>query len=286
MFVNLADEQNLAGVAVKTPPATVTFVDDVTSSTGRCVLYNPTGVDAMTDVCFVEFDKIIASHYYGSFHAYLRLRQVGGAAGDFAARLSIRTKAGGLLLQSETYSLDPIPAAGADQAKWLLFDVGPIDTTPPQLLGDGEQFNEIQIAIGLSNANGAPGDLRLMDMVLLPTDEWASDSEDYTFGTAGLLAREVSDQLRYLDIDSIGNPRYVKRSLLRRADADDSINALWAFRSNGLSILQANSIQRIYILMARYFSSGSEDFWDSNPSIATTVQSFSRARYFSARGAR
>jgi len=286
LFVNLADEQNLAGIAVKTPPATVTFVNDVTATTGRCVLYNPVGVDAMADVCYVEFDKIIADHYYGSFHAFLRLRQVGGSAGDFEVRLSVRTKAGGLLFQSDTYTLDPIPAAGADQERWLLFDAGPINLVPSQFLASSDQLNEIQIAIGLSNANATPGDLRLMDLALLPVDEWASDSEDYTFGLAGLLAREVSDQLRYLDIDSIGNPRYIKRCLLRREDTEDSINALWVFRSNGPSILQANADQRIYVLMARHFASGGEDFWESNPSCSTTVQSFSRARYMSGRGAR
>ena len=116
-------------------------------------------------------------------------------------------------------------------------------------------------------------------------DEWSCDCEDYSQSIDGALMAELAYH-RFLDVDAISNPRRKQRALVRRNDAAESITSSWVYRANGVSVLQANSAQRIYAIFARYFISGGDAFWDGNPNIASSIQAFTVPRYFSARGAR
>ena len=226
-----------------------------------------------------------AQAYYGSYKCFLRLRQDGGSSGDFTFRVKVRTSTAGQIFQSQIFTLTPKPAAGADEDLWLLYDLGRIDLVPPQLLAASDEMNNLAVVLELGNSNGAPGDLYLLDMGFLPIDEWACDCEDYSAGTSGALMSGLTS-LRFLDIDSIGNPRRKKRLLVRGDDAIESIQATWVYRSNGISTVQSGATQRIYAILARYFESGGNAFWDANPDIASSIQAFTVPRYLSARGAR
>jgi len=251
----------------------------------RSLRFNPAGVAALDERVEILMNGEAAQAYYGSHKCFLRLRQVGGLGGDFTFRVKVRTSTAGMIFQSDLFVLNPKPAAGADENLWLLFDVGRIDLAPSQLLAFGDEMNNLSIVIELGNSNAAPGDLYLLDMAFLPIDEWASDCEDYSESIAGALMSGLTS-LRFLDVDSIGNPRRRKRLLIRGDNTTESIQATWVYRSNGISAFQSGATQKIYAIFARYFESGGNSFWDGNPNISSSIQAFTAPRYLSARGAR
>jgi len=284
LWLNTADVQNPDGMTIVLSNTAVTFADDGSTPTGRCILFNPAGVVALTDGFEMLLNGELAEAYYGTSKIFLRLRQVGGSGGDFTYRMRIETGTAGTIYRSAIMSVDPKPAV-ADEDLWLLIDLGRIDVVPPQLLADGEVFEDLRFVFEVGNSNAAPGDLRFMDLGFLPVDEWACDCEDCSNSEAASLMASPPDW-RYLDIDSISNSRRQRRVLMRKNDIYESIVANWIYRSNSASLLQANAEQRIYAIFARYFESGSESFLDGNPNITSSIQAFSVPRYLAARGSR
>lgn len=276
---------NPSGVTINRFNSDTNEVADTVSPLDQSTQFNPAAAVTLADRVEILMNGEIAEAYYGTFKCFLRLRQDGGSSGDFTFRVKVRTSTAGQIFQSQIFTLDPKTAAGADENLWLLYDVGRVDIVPPQLLASGDEMNNLSVVTELGNSNGTPGDLYLLDMGFLPIDEWACDCEDYSGSTAGALMSGLVS-LRYLDVDSIGNARRKKRLLIRGDDTADSIQATWAYRSNGISSFQANSQQRIYAIFARYFESGGESFWDGNPDICSSIQAFTVPRYLAARGAR
>src|SRR3990167_10429902 len=68
-YLNVADEQNPAGVTVAVVGADTSFIDDVEeAATGRCGQWNP-GVAALMDNRFsITLSNAIASDFHGRFH--------------------------------------------------------------------------------------------------------------------------------------------------------------------------------------------------------------------------
>ncbi|GAH09833.1 unnamed protein product, partial [marine sediment metagenome] len=81
---NASDEQNPTGLTVTADAGTVSEVDWARTATGRSMLWNPAGAVADVLLYHYDFSEALASEYYGRYHAYLRVEQVGGAVDDFS----------------------------------------------------------------------------------------------------------------------------------------------------------------------------------------------------------
>ncbi len=275
-FVNISDEQNLAGIAV-TVGANSTFGDDATTPTGRRLTYGALAGDTtFADRATITISTSIIKDFYGTFHLFLRGKQASGSSGDITTRVQIKTSSGGI-----TYTTPEIAFLGTND--WELLDLDAI-TIPaggrsikPSDLGD-----EGTITIQAKNDSGATRDVYYYDLVFIPTDEWAGDFTDKADIDDSIIGKQNGFK-HLIDIDSVTNPKVIGSSVIRQNDSNEKISAVYEFAANGHAMLQANATQRVYVLSAHI---GSNDEWLSEPWVAWSVQAFKNEQYLSMRGSR
>lgn len=272
-FINLADEQNNPNITVSVGGVACTFVDDVAAPTGRAI--NANWMGALPDTFTVEITGSLVTQYQGVFRAFLRLES---DAGITASETTFITELGYTTVNRG----GPFYVTTAQDHQ--VIDLGLLSFIPAFKMSDPIS----RIAIQFTVDNALNGDLNYYDLVLIPVDEWAVDSD---IGTGApfspLSAYEPAGGLTgggpvKLIIDSIEYPKqYLRTYSMTRTP---QVWEQWHKIANGPAILQANSQQRLWFLILR--NSIAPDTWYSEPEIAHSIQVFRQNRYKSLRGAR
>lgn len=273
--INLADEQNPAGITVSLLGVSTAWANDVEAPTGRRIAYAPALDETLGGAVRIALDDTIEPDFRGKFHAFLRCQQVGGSAGDISAALRIALWPNGPSAYDtdEQYTEHP--------GYWELLDLGRIQL-PNYTVDDGELLSTLYIDILLSNSNAPTADLYLYDLILIPADEFFVSASDYVTSTK--LSVQAHDYLDRIRIDSV---YYPKRRIRSHAELVATSEMVQPFRSIAAqsAILQANTTQRMYTLIGTYPVLSP---WPPHHpiEIASSVQLFATQRYFSMRGDR
>jgi len=267
-FINIADEQNNASITVAITAiggAAAAFADIYDAPSGR-------GVDiqgaAATDGASIEIAiaSPLAEEYYGTYHAFLRVRN--DDATDMSAYV-IGYVANQELGRTSTASIDNWNFAVQ------LVDLGRIDLSPSAMLA-ASLGNDMRLYAQIY----CNDHMYVYDLILIPVDEWAAhiyaNEYDRVFAIAQLSPDYNSGTS--IDIDSIGIP---KRPNNVKIMAGTSLRAIGRNEANGPSILQANTMQRLWILQGQRVS-----ILYAMPHMTATIDIERQARYLALRGGR
>lgn len=271
-YINIADEQNPAGITVATVGVLTLFANDPLSPTGRIAHYNPGGVVAMTTEVRLTFNAAIGSEYLGEYRCILRCQRTAGNEGDIGIRIATRNGIGSLNFVSDTQFVD-------STNDFEFVDLGAIKL-PGYKYNSGNDA-QFMMDIQLESTVAAPPDLYLRDLVLIPVDEFAYDTQssghdsDVTFGDS------AEWDGRYLDFDSITRPKESIVSVVRE-ETNDDIRTGWFTIANGSNMLQSNARQRLWFLSFHYLSGAIN--LTSKPWDCHTIQISKNQRYWSMRG--
>jgi hypothetical protein len=258
-YINLADEQNVAGITV-TAAGSCAFGNSLSAATGREVAYTAGGNGTVS----LQLDAAIGNHYYGIYHAYLRGTQDGGYAGDTTMDVLLELGSGDVI-QTHITGLQFEP-----DVDWYLVDLGRLEIAPPSFLDSDEGYDEHTITITVAGTQ----DVHLYDLVLIPVDEWAAEFVD---PEQGVSTNDRLELWRVLEIDSVRHPKQTLRAILYN-QLNQRIVGQWDKRANGPAMLQANAGQRVWFLTA---------LGDvSRPEVAFACQIEAVQRYLSMRGDR
>jgi hypothetical protein len=207
-------------VSSKSPCGYVCETADVTAS--------------LTEVCYWLIDPTVATQYIGSYHAYLRLDQTTGAAGDVKLRLKATMGTGYNVNYSDANKTAIVNFSHA-------VDLGKLTVSSPFTLRPGDQPSMLKFSVEIQNPLGR--EIDIFDLVLFPTDEWMG-----TFSTtsAGLTNATGFIGKRY-DIDNITNPRSYRATLTNIiSDTEQTIDAELMRVASAPPMLQSNRDQRLW----------------------------------------
>lgn len=274
-YLNISDEQNPVGITVSVG-ANTTIGADVQTPTGRRATYNPVGVEAMATRATITFEPSITKDFYGDFRVFLRARRTGGVATDFNIQLQVSTGSGGIQETTGSVQLQTTTA-------WEVLDFGQIKIPVFGTLKTVDIADQTQINIQASAANAAI-DLYLYDLILIPIDEWSGDFVDFHNQSTSIVGK-ISGIPRFLDLDSITNPKSNPQALVRMVGSE-LIPSAYDQITNGQIILQANANQRLWFLAMQTDAVGSSFNWIAPFEIAHSIQIFHNDRYLGLRGDR
>jgi hypothetical protein len=230
--------------------------------------------------------SLLTYAYRGTFHAYLRYRDVpAGVAGyPFTARLSVGQSVGYYDWSSQTVPLYKKVAAAA--AGDYVADLGLVRlplTTPLKV--PHWPSNSVRITVTITETAGVGGSVDLLDLVLIPADEWIGDvSANLSNYNEGL---SVFD---YIDIDSATMPYYPiwvqKRDTGRTSGGSITgfDKATWTAHASEPAFFQVESSQRLWFLaLGRYDPPNPLEFF-SGPHMLQSVYLAAVRRYLLTRG--
>ena len=259
---------NPSGLTVAVANGFLFLIDDQLSTSGR-LAQEIAGASAMSDRVIFTFDTTLTPDYYGAYRAFAVFRPITGL-GQVLTQLRVKLGIGG-----ET-TTSPVKIDGSQVLnEYVIVDYGVINIpSPPVLTTSDTMTAEIAIQCEILGAMNTT----IIQLILLPIDEWAIDTTDVIND-----ADSTIEAGRYLDIDSVVNPKVSLRSLSREV-ADDEVTGIYQAVKNGPAILQTGSTQRIWCVMMRSESPGSS-IWISDIRTAATVQIEKQQRYLGPRGA-
>lgn len=269
-YINLSDEQNTPGSVVTVIGGTTTFGDYPFSPTGRAVRYFPAGVEAMADRVYIR----LTPDFYGRHHVFVRGGQWAGALGTVDVRLSYAAM-GSYFPETHTATKQFLNTNDDQLIDFGEIALGPYADTYPL------EVSHTFIHIGLSSNAGA-ATVYLYELILIPVDEWAIDSEDM-FKNTGALGY-TNDYWSHLEIDGIRNQRRLLSFLI--GTTSGHIARYWRPITNGIPILQTGKHQRLWLLSARYDDYADADDLRADSEICSTVQVWRNQRYTTLRGDR
>ncbi len=237
-------------IAVTLGTATTELTGRATTVGGSLAWYVSAGVEAMLTRVRWSFNTLIAKEYKGLYHAFVRcaISPGGGAAtGDMRMRLALESWPGfGTYWFGETVDC---PLGRADFVDNVV-DLGPltlwpVDTNNTEAVGDA--VLALQVECTVAAARG----LAIMDIILIPADEWIgrvwcgpTGLESYAEGVLGAYVGA-------LVIDSISVPTNPFRGQVATGLAmTDAIYPARLVMSTE-SILQARTDQRIHFLFGK-----------------------------------
>lgn len=291
-YLNASEEQNPLGVTC-TPNgvAACAFTAMNECATGDyCAIPNPPGLvpgAGFTNILRWDIDTIYSPQYYGTYHAYLILLWY-GAPEELEVRLDV-----GVFDVTEQqhgpYRPDNSPL------RFEVMDFGQVSIAPPAVLLPTEPV-DIRIDVMARSSAAGLNALGIYGLVLMPTDEWASEYEapwDENYGPVGSvdyravigyrglgLAPGLQQQKRYLVVDGFGVPKGPPRAILMREDTGE---AIYPWRVLGPPPrIQPYTTQRIWFF-SRWFENGD---WMAEPEYLLSVDMEAQERYSSARGDR
>lgn len=273
-YLPCADEQ-FTNVMYSQPsftPGNMSFVNDVSAPSGRCIQWSP--IDA-TEGQFVIY--INSLHFFGSYRAFMRVRQIGGTAGDFWVR--VQTSAGWTStapIYADTRDVYTKIKSVTVDPNWQLMDFGLIDI-PAGLPGISSDEGATTMIKVLINQSAWTGDLHFMDLILMPTDEWIADLQD-------IMLYEGWSQRRFLHVDSVSVPKVDLRALSKYGGSPaGAIPFPW--KAVGTQFrLPANVQSKIWYLTARWDDTA--ECWLSGGITTSRVQMWSAEQYLGLRGSR
>lgn len=278
-FINIADEQNELDILI-TAGTNAAFATDIRSPSGRVILYTPVGVEALARrvrIVFASTLTQLSAQYAGVFHAYVRVTQTNGAAGDFGFQLQITADALPTILTDTVFT----QLAGGGAFEYEVLDFGQI-ALPGYALPDGYIPDILAIDIFASAAAAGGRTLAFIDLILMPVDEWSATIVDLIGSASPGSAITSGGEKDYLDLDAISYPRDVLSFI--RQDDDDVIKTKYRQILVNGPHLQSNSRQRMWIFSNYYPTTGA--IFAGRAANAHTVVFTGNARYLYARGAR
>lgn len=268
--LNCADEQNPIGVTV-TLGANSAFAAASQSPTGRRVDYTGTVLSQWTDECIFELGPGIARDFYGSYHAYLRAQQTMTALGseitDIRVRLKTVSGSGGIRHVGDWVNFQvPSDAGVFDTGSWQVLDLGPCSLPvsaefTPNNLGERAWFT-------IQMWSSAARVVKMYDLWLIPTDEWAGDFCDVAFEDDSCVENGYQ-----LNMDSVTLPKVPIRSLVQNTSTWQ-IRSVYQDNTPGPAILQPNADQRMWFFAMRGIAQGTCDAGGSGTLLVDTAASF------------
>lgn len=278
-YLNFSDVQIQNGVT-----AYGNFTDDTETPTGRCAYFlnSLLAEDWYTDYPLLTITYPTTSQYQGTFHAYLRVKQIVGNYGDFTVRLKYSIN--GLTTETKCPA-SLIPNSNGGQALNVI-DCG-IIALGTNSFGYGDSINTIQFRLELKHNVATASTVEVVDLILMPCDEWigAYKAPSMGYTTVSLNFANV------LDVDAVGNPR-LPRAILRLSNEVDAGELNEQFISDyikmtrGGPFLQVNADQRLWFTT---FSESEDNlgnhYMTAYPSAVYDVRVYIANRYLTMRGA-
>lgn len=264
-YLNFSDEQNPSGVTVAVAGESA-FATDLTTPSGRRVTFTSDAEETKVQIT-VTLDSTIAPDYLGEYRAFIRYKYNTGNANETAFRLKTTPGPGNLTGASDWFWPQ-------DNLDWQTADLG-IVRIPYRTPTDS--YGTITFEVECYTEDAAKV-VYFYDMVLIPVDEWCSDSVDKSGQAARTGAIGNGD---LLDIDSVTYPKDPAQSVMR-VSSTGRIQGYYQHRA-GPTFLQANSDQRLWFFNMAYETGTEVSSFISN---CYTVQTYAVQRYLSMRGAR
>jgi len=257
------------------------YAADVTTPTGRIgrVNYVAATGSLASVASFTPQSNDVALAYRGRYRAFLRYIRTAGADADIRVRLRVTALdywgPYGDVWASEERDL----AVAANEV--LTHDFGLVDIPPAGIQAVSGTAGWPQIDIDMQNLVAAARQIDLIDLVLMPADEWLIE----TSAQISSLASYVSP-LNWgdrLEVNSL-LPKY---SLLAQKVFDplDWQSAQWVTYHTGRAQLHPRTRQRIWWFMFRADASINLPY-RAEHEMAISVKGEMAQRYFAVRGAR
>jgi len=230
-YLNCSDEQNPNGItctvdiscAIVDTPALMTYC----TPTDRTVQWSPAVAATPDNRVYFTFNDVIAKQYHGVFAAFVRYYIDGGGNTDFTGRLI--TSFGGVVQTTDTVIFNKLECYAY---------LGNIT------IGGGlapDEYTDIQI-IGIQVGNTAVagwGDIYLVDLILLPLDEFTVHIE-----TGDVVYLPETPGINAVVADSIGYPKSNLRAYMY--DATTNLIERFAPHYSNKGWMQQPSAQRIW----------------------------------------
>lgn len=264
-YLPCTDEQIPSVMDVPVVAGEHTFVNEITAPSGRCVQLAPSGTGSKS--FYIEVNSL---HFFGTYKAFVRARQIGGSDNHFKIKLSTQHDG---TTYAETNEAGVTVQESTTLPNWQLLDLGLIDipTGLPARSSDEGATIEIHIETEVIDATG---DMMYMDVILMPTDEWIVDVQD--------IGVEGFSNGRDLHIDSVTVPKVDLRALVKSAVSVAAANPTpWKPLGSQMR-LPSNIGGKLWFLSARW--NGSE--WISDGITTAKVQLFTAEQYLGLRGNR
>lgn len=270
-YINLADEQNPAGITVSAVNSGA-FGTSVIAPTGRRIVSTNPGA-VLTIVSSIDIISPLVNEYHGAFRIFLRARQTSGGAGDIGFAIKIGytgVSTSRFFFESDTVYLKTTTLEE-------LLDFGKVEISTVK-----GQDNAYRIRIFIYVIGNGVSDAALYDLILFPVDEWAIDCRDEIKDSeSNVESRGVIALHTYIDIDGITNPSNNKQCLLKFRDTDE-FSMEYNPITNNYPILQVYSNQRYWFLVSQYNSTN--DVWKAIFNSNSTISVIDSQRYIAMRG--
>jgi hypothetical protein len=228
------------------------------------------GLNNWEDRVKIDLGPTVARDFYGTYRAFLRLKQQGGSAGEVNIRLKTVGGSGGISAVSE-----PQETRSTTDHELMEFD-GPLVLPVASQMTPDELGDQTSIVVQV-NVEANDADLYLYDLVLIPSDEMWVDVED----RVNTSASTVENGRRIL-IDSVTIPKFPTRALVQDMVSNSAV-AHWRVDSNGPISLPAAKDVRLWFLAARTVSAGSTT-WLSEPEMCHSITVSKVDRWLLGRG--
>jgi hypothetical protein len=271
-FLNCADEQDNSNYTTSVVGGLTSFANEITSPTGRKVRYNPTQIENFN--VGVTFVPTSPAHFYGTYHVFVRARQIGGDIGDINIKIASTLQTGsGTASFNEIITITnskPVLQTQTSQfgEQWFLIDMGLLS-----FLGDNFRNQTNLDVAGFSilfncTVNASIPDVDVIDVVLIPVDEWAGDyfRKQETLSIQSVFA-DTNQSLERIDANGIAPiPEYFFRE--EAVDGED-IKGVPIVVQNNDPILQANVNQRLWYVLAQYVQIDGSHTGANNQAVLT-----------------
>lgn len=297
-FVNLSDAQNNPSYSVSAGalgPFTGGTGNLNAAPTGRWI--HATLTTLQEDIAaYISFGS---RSYEGTYHAYLRYIPTYSASIGASWPLRVRVEE---YLTHWSSDWAPLYNNGTTNQRMYIADLGrlrlhgmtPMKTETSPLLRVSDQP---VLYLYLYNPTAVTAEVELIDLVLMPADEWLGDVRiphaPLPTGTGIVWPGNATGSLallgKYLDIDSARVPYYHTLSVLRNGARSTGTNDTLIYSTSATEpvSLQANAEQNLHFLaMIQDSATTGDSLWCSYPLPMFSVQLSAVYRYSLARGSR
>jgi len=268
-YLNFADEQNPADVTAVVG-ALGAFATNTMTSTGRCLRWTAPGIAIMQQGGRIEIGGSVSKQYQGIFHVFLRYWSSTGANGDVRGYVRFMLPVG-IQVTTDTFEINVA-------SDWIAQDLGVIRIPTGPMLDPSDFLGAVDIQVHLQNTIAAARTVDLMDIVLIPADEWLIKVES---SIAGLLTEHE------ITIDSATRPKDMT-TWERDPSANYQVWEIWRPYAAGPAMLQRADKDWAYDQVLWTFMQSYHDGVDTiyGPYFPLRVELDAVHRYLSMRGAR
>lgn len=262
-FINLSDQQEPFGVTITNGLGS--FSNSPFTPTGRILSLTGPSLLTWQTMASVSLSTTIARDYYGAYRVFVRCKQVNGVAGQYKIRL--RSIFGSDQQNITTSKEVATKVASSLSSSFELIDLGRLDIPSGIHRADEEIVDLHQMDVQIYTSSATPT-IYLVDLVLIPTDEWAA-----TFTGAAIIDGQ------FADLDSIQSVKTTVRGVSKWNDG--RIISIFETVANSPIRFQVRNTQRIWILCGENIDPSGVY---SNPGISTLLTSNKVQRYLTMRG--